>query len=1018
MPARIIAWTSLGRRPPAISIWSWPSRGRSRRAAARSASSRGTVKRLPSSSASSRCSPSSWTPTSRRCCIGRLPVRVCVSCWCARWRTLPPAPSRACHGSGAPKRPRRTGTVCSAHAHLDPRRQLALDLVGVFVFALSGGLVAVKKRFDLFGVLVLAVRRGPRRRHRARPAHRRHPAGRHQRLAAAGRRRARRPGDLPVPPRRRAHHPLRPSPRRRRPRCLRRRRLPQGARRPGMSTRWRPSSSAASPRSAVAWCATCSRARSPRCCAASCMPCRRCSARPCWSSAHQLRPHHARGSRSGACAPLRLRVIRMLAVILDAATPPSLYATGDLHAHIEPCRPGHAAPAPLRRASCCCRSAARRGPTTSCRSCARVTAGRGIPDERLEAVGEHYHRFGGRSPINDQNRALSPPCGPSSTAAASTRRSSGATATSRRSSPTPCARRHARPAHRRVVDRDDQRLLVLLVLPAVPRGPRRRRGRRSADEGSTLADRQGPALLHHPGFVAANARLVIEAVRGLVRDGADPAGIALLFVTHSIPDAHGRHVRARRRRGQPLPAPAPRARRRRSPTRSTPPSAATSTGELVFCSRSGPPTQPWLEPDVNDRLRSSAAEGAACRRRAPIGFVSDHMEVVYDLDTEAAETAERARAAARPGADRRAPTTAFVAGLVDLLLERAAEARGEEPCRAGLAGLAGPPVVRRPAAAPTCARPSRPCAAATEAMAPATSHGLRRRQRSRSSSGSRSRSPREAGRLIVDERPAGLGVAATKSSATDVVTVMDQRSAGAASAPAARAARPTTASSARRRAAPPRHVRAHLGRRPDRRHRQLPLRHPGVCRVRRRRRRRPRPHPGSGSPWRARWPTPAGELVPRPSRRRGLELQPGTGRGTLRLAVHGASRAGAGARWAPASATTPRCAGRQAQVLLRPAAAGARHPPASAAPPSTCARSPPGRLDAYYETGLNAVGPGGRLARRRREAGGVVVGAGRRGERARPGPHRGWRRRRGLRAPRTAAAPLSAADADYGPGRP
>jgi ferrochelatase len=103
-------------------------------------------------------------------------------------------------------------------------------------------------------------------------------------------------------------------------------------------------------------------------------------------------------------------------------------------------------------------------------------------------------------------------------------------------------------------------------------------------------------------------------------------------------------------------------------------------GELVFCSRSGPPSQPWLEPDVNDRLEELAAEGAVAVVLAPIGFVSDHMEVVYDLDTEAAATAERLglRLARVPtvGVDDE-----FVSGLVDLLEERAAEARGEDPSR-------------------------------------------------------------------------------------------------------------------------------------------------------------------------------------------------------------------------------------------------------------------------------------------------------------------------------------------------
>jgi ferrochelatase len=57
--------------------------------------------------------------------------------------------------------------------------------------------------------------------------------------------------------------------------------------------------------------------------------------------------------------------------------------------------------------------------------------------------------------------------------------------------------------------------------------------------------------------------------------------------------------------------------------------------QLVYQSRSGPPTQPWLEPDISDALRALKKDGASDAVVVPIGFISDHMEVVYDLDTEA-----------------------------------------------------------------------------------------------------------------------------------------------------------------------------------------------------------------------------------------------------------------------------------------------------------------------------------------------------------------------------------------------
>jgi ferrochelatase len=90
---------------------------------------------------------------------------------------------------------------------------------------------------------------------------------------------------------------------------------------------------------------------------------------------------------------------------------------------------------------------------------------------------------------------------------------------------------------------------------------------------------------------------------------------------------------------------------------------------LCFQSRSGPPAQPWLEPDVNDHLKALAAQGATDVVLSPIGFVSDHMEVVYDLDTQARATAHELgidlRRAVTPGVH-----PAFVALIVELIQER------------------------------------------------------------------------------------------------------------------------------------------------------------------------------------------------------------------------------------------------------------------------------------------------------------------------------------------------------------
>ena len=338
-----------------------------------------------------------------------------------------------------------------------------------------------------------------------------------------------------------------------------------------------------------------------------------------------------------------------------------------------------------------------------------VTAGKGIPDERLEEVGEHYYRFGGKSPINDQNRAL--------LAALRTeldRREIDTPLVWGNRNFTPFTVEALREAHGA-----GMRRVVTIVTSAYSSYSSCRQYREdlagaqteAVDEGLDIAVDKIRPYCNHPGFSRANARLVTDAVRGLVRDDVDAAGIRLVFVTHSIPtamdetsgpgDSEG-HLYSRQHIALGAAI--------------TEEVNATLDvdleGELVFCSRSGPPSQPWLEPDVNDRLEELAAEGATAVVLAPIGFVSDHMEVIYDLDTEAAETAERLglRMVRVPtvGTD-----TEFVSGLVDLLLERAAEARGESPGRPAWPGPEARPSVCQPGCCPNL-RAARPALCGTD----------------------------------------------------------------------------------------------------------------------------------------------------------------------------------------------------------------------------------------------------------------------------------------------------------------
>lgn len=298
----------------------------------------------------------------------------------------------------------------------------------------------------------------------------------------------------------------------------------------------------------------------------------------------------------------------------------------------------------------------------------RVVAGRGVPDERLEAVAEHYYAVGGRSPINDENRRLLADL-------------SAELAARGIEVPVIWGNRNAEPyaaqALREAAERGIHRV-VAVVTSAYSSYSSCRQYREDlaaavAEAGvDVIVDKIRP-FADHPSFGATNADLLVAAVEPLLSAGRRPH---VLFVTHSIPvtmnetsgppDGGGRlYERQHEAIGAGILAEVDRRLGIRLP------------GELVYCSRSGAPHQPWLEPDVNDRIEELAAAGVTDVVLQPVGFVSDHMEVVHDLDVEAAATCERlgVRMVRIPTVGR-APS--FVAGLVDLLLERAAQARGEQ----------------------------------------------------------------------------------------------------------------------------------------------------------------------------------------------------------------------------------------------------------------------------------------------------------------------------------------------------
>jgi len=324
-----------------------------------------------------------------------------------------------------------------------------------------------------------------------------------------------------------------------------------------------------------------------------------------------------------------------------------------------------------------------------------VTAGRGIPDERLTAVAEHYYAFGGKSPINDQNRLL----------LAALR-----SELDRRELATPLlwGNRNFDPF---VVDtlreahEAGMRRLVTIVTSAYTSYSSCRQYREDlaaavatlADEGREMTVDKVRPYFNHPGFSRVNARHVTEAVRGLKQH--PDTEVRLVFVTHSIPEAMDDTSGPGDGEGNAY-------RREHLALASAITDEVNATlgrgveHELAYCSRSGPPNQPWLEPDVNDALRSLASAGVKTVVMAPIGFVSDHMEVRFDLDIEAAQTA------AEEGLEMvRVPTVGadpeFVSGLVDLVLERAGQARGSASLVSpSWPGLEASPSVCRPGCCP------------------------------------------------------------------------------------------------------------------------------------------------------------------------------------------------------------------------------------------------------------------------------------------------------------------------------
>jgi ferrochelatase len=279
-----------------------------------------------------------------------------------------------------------------------------------------------------------------------------------------------------------------------------------------------------------------------------------------------------------------------------------------------------------------------------------VLRGRNVPHERKLEVAEHYQHFGGVSPINEQNRQLIAAL-------------EAELARNGPQLPIYWGNRNWYPlltdTIQKMKENGVQRALAIMTSAfSCYSGCRQYRenilaAQQQVGEGAPQVDKLR-MFFNHPGFIEALAERVQAALSEL--DSPSDERTQLVFTAHSIPSgmASGCNYEAQLKEASRLVAER----------------VGWTNWRLVYQSRSGPPSQPWLEPDVCDYLQQVHDECIAEQVViVPVGFVSDHMEVLFDLDTEAKELCERLELPmVRAGTVGTHPI--FVSALRELIVER------------------------------------------------------------------------------------------------------------------------------------------------------------------------------------------------------------------------------------------------------------------------------------------------------------------------------------------------------------
>lgn len=244
-----------------------------------------------------------------------------------------------------------------------------------------------------------------------------------------------------------------------------------------------------------------------------------------------------------------------------------------------------------------------------------VLRGKNVPPERMLEVAEHYQLFDGVSPLNQQNRALL-------MALIQTLNQHGPPLT------VYWGNRYWHPLLADTIQQmaeDGVRRALALVTSAFGSPPS---CRHYQDDLLAACQAVGPdapqidklrLFYNHPGFIEPMAQRVQEALAEVPEERRESA--RLIYTAHSIPQA--------------MAATSPYEAQLREACRLVSERLGRSSWQLVYQSRSGPPSQPWLEPDVRDYLRElNRSEPVMDVVLVPIGFLSEHMEVIYDLDVE------------------------------------------------------------------------------------------------------------------------------------------------------------------------------------------------------------------------------------------------------------------------------------------------------------------------------------------------------------------------------------------------